>query len=156
MTMTMLSKTLLLPFLFLFSISLAAQSTDGDKLIGVWEPSHGKARVKVEKIGNKYFGKIVWLREPEDPATAQPKVDKNNPDEAMRSTPLRGYRILKDFVYKGDGEWIEGSIYDPENGTLYSCVITLTDENTMDIRGFIGVKALGRTDVWKRLQVKGK
>jgi uncharacterized protein (DUF2147 family) len=39
---------------------------------------------------------------------------------------------------------------------LYSCVITLTDENTMDIRGYIGVKALGRTDVWKRLQVKGK
>jgi uncharacterized protein (DUF2147 family) len=110
----------------------------------------------VEKIGNKYFGKIVWLREPEDPATGQPKVDKNNPDESMRSTPLRGYRLLKDFVYSGKGEWTEGTIYDPENGTLYSCVITLTDENTMDIRGYIGVKALGRTDVWKRLQVKGK
>jgi uncharacterized protein (DUF2147 family) len=154
--MTMLSKTLLVPFFFLFTLVLSAQSDDGDKLIGVWEPSHGKARVKVEKIGNKYFGKIVWLREPEDPATGQPKVDKNNPDESMRSTPLRGYRLLKDFVYSGKGEWTEGTIYDPENGTLYSCVITLTDENTMDIRGFIGVKALGRTDVWKRLQVKSK
>jgi uncharacterized protein (DUF2147 family) len=154
--MTMLSKTLLVPFFFLFTLVLSAQSDDGDKLIGVWEPSHGKARVKVEKIGNKYFGKIVWLREPEDPATGQPKVDKNNPDESMRSTPLRGYRLLKDFVYSGKGEWSEGTIYDPENGTLYSCVITLTDENTMDIRGFIGVKALGRTDVWKRLQVKSK
>lgn len=156
MNMTMLSKTLLLPFFFLFTFTLAAQSDEGDRLIGVWEPSHGKARVKVEKIGNKYFGKIVWLREPEDPETGQPKVDKNNPDAAMRSTPLRGYRLLKDFVYNGKGEWSEGTIYDPENGTLYSCVITLTDENTMDIRGFIGVKALGRTDVWKRLQVKGK
>lgn len=156
MNMTYLGKTLLLPFFFLFTLSLAAQSDDGDRLIGVWEPSHGKARVKVEKIGNKYFGKIVWLREPEDPETGQPKVDKNNPDQAMRTTPLRGYRLLKDFVYSGKGEWTEGTIYDPENGTLYSCVITLTDENTMDIRGYIGVKALGRTDVWKRLQVKGK
>lgn len=156
MNMTQLSKILLLPFFLLFALGLSAQSDEGDKLIGVWEPSHGKARVKVEKIGNKYFGKIVWLREPEDPETGQPKVDKNNPDEAMRSTPLRGYRLLKDFVYSGKGEWTEGTIYDPENGSLYSCVITLTDENTMDIRGYIGVKALGRTDVWKRLQVKGK
>lgn len=156
--MTMHLRTLLLPLALLLTLSLWAQAPadPGDKLIGVWEPSHGKARVKVEKIGNKYFGKIVWLREPEDPETGQPKVDKNNPDEAMRSTPLRGYRILKDFVFDGKGEWTDGTIYDPENGTLYSCVITLTDENTMDIRGYIGVKALGRTDVWKRLQVKGK
>lgn len=158
MKRTMLHRFLLLPFTFLLTLSLWAQAPpdDGDKLIGVWEPSHGKARVKVEKIGTKYFGKIVWLREPEDPTTGQPKVDKNNPDEAMRSTPLKGYRLLKDFTYNGKGEWVDGTIYDPENGSTYSCVITLKDDNTMDIRGFIGVKALGRTDVWKRLQTKGK
>jgi uncharacterized protein (DUF2147 family) len=146
----------LLPLLLLLPFTLRAQAPldEGDRLIGVWEPSHGKARVKVEKIGNKYFGKIVWLREPDDPNTGQPKVDKNNPDEAMRSTPLRGYRILKDFIYSGKNEWSEGTIYDPENGSTYSCVISMKDANTLDIRGFIGVKALGRTDVWKRLQTK--
>jgi uncharacterized protein (DUF2147 family) len=126
----------------------------GDRLIGVWEPSHGKARVKIEKIGSKYYGKIVWLREPNDPNTGQPKVDRNNPDEALRTVPLRGYRLLKDFTYGGNEEWSEGTIYDPENGNTYSCVITLKDANTLDIRGYIGVKALGRTDVWKRLQAK--
>jgi uncharacterized protein (DUF2147 family) len=110
--------------------------------------------VKVEKIGGKYYGKIVWLREPNDPATGTPKVDKNNPDEALRSVPLRGYRLLKDFTFAGGEEWTDGSIYDPENGSTYSCVITLKDANTLDIRGYIGVKALGRTDVWKRLQAK--
>lgn len=150
--------TLLLPFLLLLTHTAMAQAppVEADRLIGVWEPSNGKARVKVEKIGSKYYGKIVWLREPNDPATGTPKVDKNNPDEAMRSTPLRGYRLLKDFVYAGNGEWTEGTIYDPENGSTYSCVITLKDENTLDIRGYIGVKALGRTDVWKRLQTKAK
>lgn len=153
-----LALTLLLPFLLLLPSTLRAQAPpdEGDKLIGVWEPSHGKARVKVEKIGTKYYGKIVWLREPNDPATQQPKVDKNNPDEAMRTTPLKGYRLLKDFVYNGKGEWVDGTIYDPENGSTYSCVIALKDENTLDIRGYIGVKALGRTDVWKRLQAKGQ
>ncbi|WKZ66697.1 MAG: DUF2147 domain-containing protein [Flavobacteriales bacterium] len=142
---------LLLP---LSAVLAQAPPEPGDRLIGVWEPSNGKARVKIEKIGGKYYGKIVWLREPNDPATNAPKVDKNNPDEALRTVPLRGYRLLKDFTYGGNDEWSEGTIYDPENGSTYSCVITLKDANTLDIRGFIGVKALGRTDVWKRLQAK--
>ena len=133
-------------------LDLNAQEA-ADKLTGLWEPSNGKARVKVEKIGTKYYGKIVWLKEPNDPQTGQPKLDKNNPDESMRSVPLKGYRLLKDFVY-ADGEWNGGTIYDPESGSTYSCVIKAKDDNTLDIRGFVGVKALGRTDVWKRMQVK--
>lgn len=132
----------------------AQDAKDGDALIGVWEPSHGKARIKIDKIADKYYGRIVWLKEPNDPETGEPKLDRNNPDESMRSAPLRGYRMLKDFTYKGDGEWSEGTIYDPENGNTYSCVIKLKDENTLDIRGYIGVKTFGRTDEWKRLQLK--
>jgi uncharacterized protein (DUF2147 family) len=131
-------------------------ASEGDRLAGIWEPSHGKARIKIDKIADKYFGKIVWLREPNDPATQQPKVDKNNPDQSMRQVPLKGYRILKDFTYKGDGEWTEGTIYDPENGSTYSCVIKMVDQNTLDIRGYIGIKTFGRTDVWKRLEMKKK
>lgn len=140
-----------------FFISLMANAqTDGDKLLGVWEPSNGKARVKIDKISDKYFGKIVWLKEPNDPETGQPKVDKNNPDESMQKVPLKGYRMLKDFTYNGKSEWIDGTIYDPENGSTYSCVIKLKDDNTLDIRGYIGIKTFGRTDVWKRLEVKKK
>jgi uncharacterized protein (DUF2147 family) len=129
---------------------------EGDRIIGLWEPSNGKARVKIEKIGTKYYGKIVWLKEPIDPTTKAEKLDKNNPDESMRKVPLKGYRLLKDFIYTEKDEWTEGTIYDPESGSLYNCVIKMKDENTLDIRGYVGVKALGRTDVWKRLMVKGK
>ena len=140
-------------FTFLSTISNLSAQDAGDKLIGLWEPSNGKARVKIEKIANKYYGKIVWLREPNDPQTGQPKLDKNNSDQSMRSVPLKGYRMLKDFVHT-DGEWNNGTIYDPESGSTYSCVIKAKDDNTLDIRGYVGVKALGRTDVWKRIQVK--
>ena len=92
----------------------------------------------------------------QNPETGEPRVDKNNPDESLRNTPLRGYRILKDFVYAGEDEWSEGTIYDPENGNTYSCSIKMTDENTLDIRGYIGVSALGRTDIWKRLKMPSK
>lgn len=146
-------------FLFFFAFALimplfSLAQAEADKLIGVWEPSHGKARVKIEKIGTKYYGKIVWLKEPNDPETGQPKVDKNNPDASQRNVPLKGYRILKDFIHAGKGEWTEGTIYDPENGSTYKCIIKMKDDNTLDIRGYIGVEALGRTDVWKRLEMK--
>jgi uncharacterized protein (DUF2147 family) len=148
---------LLAGIVVLFSAFTFIQTaSEGDRLVGVWEPSHGKAKVKIEKIGNKYYGKIVWLKEPVDPETKAPKVDKNNPDESMRSTPLKGYRILKDFEYTDKNVWTEGTIYDPENGSTYSCTIKMKDDNTLDIRGYIGVSALGRTDVWKRLQMPKK
>lgn len=132
---------------------LTADKQDGDALIGVWEPGNGRAKVKVTKIGEKYYGKIVWLKEPND-EKGQPKTDKNNPDESLRSTPLLGYRLLKDFVYKGDKTWEEGTIYDPENGSTYNCTIKLKDENTLEVRGYIGVSMIGRTDIWKRLEKK--
>lgn len=131
-----------------------AQVSESDRILGVWEPGNGKARVKIEKIGDKYYGKIVWLREPNDPNTGQPKVDKNNPDQSIRNVPLKGYRLLKDFKYSGNNTWESGTIYDPENGSTYKCIVKMSDNNTLDIRGYIGVEALGRTDVWKRLEMK--
>jgi uncharacterized protein (DUF2147 family) len=139
-----------------FTSNPASVQDGGDDIIGIWEPSNGKARVKIEKIGSKYYGKIVWLREPIDPATSKPKVDKNNEDEKMRNVPLRGYRMLKDFTYdESSKEWTDGTIYDPESGSLYNCVITMKDD-VLNIRGYVGVKALGRTDTWKRLKLKKK
>lgn len=149
---TIKSGLFLLVVTVLFSALVVAD--EGDQLIGVWEPSNKKVKVKIDKIAGKYYGKIVWLNEPIDPATKKLKTDKNNPDESLRDVPLKGYRILKDFVYAGNNEWTDGTIYDPQNGSTYSCVIKLKDENTLDIRGYIGVKTFGRTDVWKRLVIK--
>jgi uncharacterized protein (DUF2147 family) len=142
--------------LVFLTVSSVQSAKDEDGLVGVWEPSNGKIKVKIDKIGDKYYGRIVWLKIPIDPETKQPKVDKNNPDLKLRNTPLKGYRLLKDFTYSGKNEWAEGTIYDPENGSTYSCTIKMTDPNTLDIRGYIGISALGRTDVWKRLKVTSK
>lgn len=99
---------ILLTLLFASNVTFAQQADD---LVGVWEPSNGKVRVKIEKLGNKYFGRIVWLRAPIDSVTNKPKVDKNNPDVALRNVPLKGFRLLKDFTFKSAGEWSEGTIY---------------------------------------------
>ena len=147
-------KLVLITLLFTLISSFSTSSEPADRLKGVWEPSNGRSRIKIEKIGNKFYGKIVWLKEPNDPTTKKPKVDKNNPDTAMRNVPLKGYRILKDFTYKGKDEWENGTIYDPENGTTYNCVITMKDTSNINIRGYVGIKTFGRTDTWKKVTVK--
>lgn len=151
-----MKKALLLLFILISVNSglLFAQS-ESDALLGVWESGSGKARVKIDKVSDKFFGKIVWLKEPNN-EEGKPKVDKNNPEEKLRTAPLLGYRMLKDFSYKGEKTWEDGTIYDPENGSTYSCTIKMTDENTLEVRGFIGVSLFGRTDVWKRIQLKKK
>jgi uncharacterized protein (DUF2147 family) len=126
----------------------------GDKLIGVWSPSDGRSYLKIDKIGNKYFGRVVWLKEPND-ENGNPRVDKTTPDESLRTTPLKGYRVLKDFVYNAEeGLWEDGTIYDPKNGTTYNCRIELIEENKIEVRGYVGTAVFGRTDVWTRLVKK--
>jgi uncharacterized protein (DUF2147 family) len=132
-----------------------SETADADKIIGVWEVGSGKARVKVTKYGDKYGGKIVWLKEPTYPDGTK-KVDKNNPDDGKKTTPLLGLNNLLGFSYKGKSEYDGGTIYDPENGSNYNCVITLEDDNTLKVRGYIGVQLFGRTDTWKRVILKAK
>lgn len=153
-----MKKAILLVGLFLstfISSQLFAQDAEGDAIVGLWETGTGKARVNIIKSGNYYYGRIVWLREPNN-EEGKPKVDKNNPEESKRTVPLMGLRMLAGFEFKGKNLWEDGTIYDPESGSTYSCTISMTDKNTMNIRGFIGISAFGRTDVWKRLELKKK
>jgi uncharacterized protein (DUF2147 family) len=149
-------KTIFKTLVLFVCINFNGISQDlSNEIVGIWEPSSGKARVKIDKIEDKYLGRIVWLREPND-KNGNPKKDKNNSDETLRVKPLLGYRMLRDFTYSEKKVWENGTIYDPESGSTYSCTITMTDDNTLEVRGYIGVSLFGRTDVWKRLAVKKK
>jgi uncharacterized protein (DUF2147 family) len=147
--------------LFLFGLtlwvansSLNAQSGNPDAIVGVWKTGEGTAMVRIYKNGEKYQGKIVWLKEPNDPETGKPKVDKNHPEESSRARPLLGMVNVWGFVSTEKNVWEEGSIYDPKNGNTYSCTIKMTSSNSIDVRGYIGVSLIGRSDTWTRQVAK--
>lgn len=145
-----MKQRLLALFLLLSAISLA-QSFKTDDLLGQWLTGSGKAGVTIYKEGTKYYGKITWLKNPND-SLGKPKVDKNNPDVKKRTVPLLGLNLLKDFTFDGEEKWIDGTIYDPENGKTYSCKITMISKEQLDVRGFVGISLLGRTQTWWRMK----
>ena len=127
-------------------------SQNADAILGVWKSGEGTGMVQIYKKADKYFGKVVWLKVPNEP-DGKPRTDVNNPDEKLRTRPLKGLENLREFNFKGENLWEEGRIYDPKTGNDYACVMKMVDENTLEVRGYIGVSLFGRTDVWKR-QVK--
>lgn len=148
--------------ILVFAVAFAALNSsftfsDGleNKILGTWLNESGKGRVKVVKRGKKFYGKIVWLKEPKD-KNGKIKLDKENPKKELRTKPLVGLEILKGFKYVGKKKWEDGTIYDPENGKTYSCYMELKDNNTLKIRGYVGISLLGRTTIWSRVVAKKK
>ncbi|MCF8303242.1 MAG: DUF2147 domain-containing protein [Bacteroidales bacterium] len=135
---------------------IQAQEFPAEAITGVWYNEEKTARIKIYQQDEQFFGKIIWLKEPLDPETGEPKLDKENPEEELRNRPVKGLVMLKNFEYDGDSEYTGGTIYDPKNGKTYKCKMTLESEDQLDVRGYIGYSwmGLGRTTEWTRY--KGK
>ena len=132
----------------LISFDAYSQNKAND-IIGIWLTS-GKepARIQIYKTGEKFYGKIIWLKNPTE--NGKTRMDRNNPDEGKRNDPIIGLVMIKDFKFDGDDEWKGGDIYDPESGKTYSSYLYLKDKNTLRVRGYVGISLFGRTETWTR------
>ncbi|MCC6144985.1 MAG: DUF2147 domain-containing protein [Candidatus Hydrogenedentes bacterium] len=135
-----------------FTLGAYAEAND---VLGDWYTAGKRSKVQIFEKDGKYHGKIVWLIEPEypegDPEAGKPRRDRENPDEDKRNTPIIGLVFMHDFEYEGESEWSSGRIYDPESGKTYKSKMTLEDPDTLNVRGYIGIAAFGRTETWTRV-----
>jgi len=136
--------------LLITAISFTGFAQKKDAIVGTWVNATGEAHVNIYKKGERYFGKIDWLKAPKD-EKGKPKTDYKNPDESLRSRPILGMEMLKDFVYD-DGKWTDGKIYDPKSGKTYSCNMNIKDNGQLNMRGYIGISLIGRSETWKRVK----
>ena len=143
----------LIGFLAYPFVNVQAQDVKGDDILGVWLNEDKDAHVDIYKEGDVYFGKIIWLEEPNE-ENGEPKLDDENEDESLRTRPVMGLLLLRDFVFDED-EWEDGRVYDPKNGKDYKCYMEFPDEDDKDklkVRGYIGFSLLGRTTYWTRVK----
>lgn len=129
---------------------MVTNTQDPNAIVGIWKTGDGNAVVRIYKNEQKYQGKIVWLKEPIDPDTAKAKLDKNNPTQTLQNRPILGLINIWGFRQTEKNVWEEGNIYDPKSGNTYSCTIKMTGPNSLEVRGYIGVSLIGRTDNWTR------
>lgn len=142
-------KSLLSSLFFFATVLYSFAQNKADDVIGVWlTPGDNSAKIEIYRSGEKFSGKIVWMRYPNE--NGKPKTDSHNPDKNKQNNPRLGLVIIKGFKFDGDDEWKNGSIYDPESGKTYRAYMYLKDNNTLKLRGYIGFSFLGRTETWSR------
>jgi uncharacterized protein (DUF2147 family) len=144
----MFKKSSLLLLLVLFAVQTFAQKASD--VVGKWLSATGDGQIEIYIRSGKYFGKLAWLKEPNDDK-GKPKLDNKNPIAALKSKPLLGLELLKDFVFE-DGKWTDGTIYDPKTGKTYSCNLSLKENGQLNIRGYVGISLIGRTEVWTKVK----
>lgn len=130
---------------------VAGPALADEGVVGTWATEGGKSHVEISRCGSHLCGEIVWLQEPND-AAGKPKVDRNNPDQALRDRPIIGLPLLNGFVAGSEpGTWEDGTIYNPEDGETYSCTMTLLDDGRLRVRGYVGLPIFGKSQVWTRV-----
>jgi len=123
---------------------LAIQTTKlpGDSILGTWQTEVQDAKIQVYRIGNVYYGKIIWLEHKDVPQNV-PWLDSRNPNPTLRNRTRENIVAMTGMVYSGDNKYSNGNIYYPTNGKTYCCCATLVDYNSLNIRPYMGVRLLG-------------
>jgi uncharacterized protein (DUF2147 family) len=124
-----------------------------DRILGTWITEKGTSSVEIYKDSNgKFHGKINWLEEPNE--NGKPKVDDENPNPKLRSRPIMGLPLVRNFQYSTKKkQWVNGRIYDPDNGKTYDCFAWFEGRNynKLYLKGYVaGIRALGRKTEWVR------
>ena len=136
----------------MLSLPMLLSAQNADRILGTWYNGERSSKIEIVKTNSgAYQGRIVWLADPYVVA-GNPIVDVRNPNREHRSRALMRLVILTGLQFKEGNRFDSGRIYDPKSGNTYSCKAELRNNNTLALRGFMGVSLIGRTDVWTRAQ----
>jgi len=136
----------LISLLLLIHLLVTSQNKAND-ILGYYMSPSGKSILKIYENNGKYYGKPVWMKEPE-------MLDSKNPDVSKRNQKVFGTNAIRDFVFDGKDTWAKGYIYDPNNGKTYDCKITRDEKGNLNVRGYIGISLIGRTEYFVKVDFK--
>ena len=113
--------------------SAVAQAMDPS---GLWMMENGKVTIQVSPCGDLMCGRIVALKKPLD-SEGNPKLDKDNPNPALRRRPVIGLTLFHDMKQTGNNEW-RGQIYVPDDGKTYNAIVNISGR-VMKVKGCVVV-----------------
>jgi uncharacterized protein (DUF2147 family) len=105
--------------------------------------------VRIVEVSGEFIGRVEKVLSPPSD-TPNPLCEPCRGE--LRNQPVVGMTILRG-VRRGQDSYTEGTILDPKDGENYRCTLTLKEAGRrLEIRGFIGLPLLGRTQVWTRVE----
>lgn len=132
--------------------SVAAPARAQESPAGLWksiDDASGKptALIRITENGGELQGKIEKLfRTPQE--DQNPKCVQCT--DARKDQPIVGMTILSGLKKDGD-TYDGGEILDPKNGKVYKSKLSLREGGKkLEVRGYIGVPMLGRSQIWLR------
>lgn len=111
---------------------------------GFWQEPSG-AVIQIAQCAQGLCLTIVALSPGDHPHT-----DVHNPDKKLRGRALCGLRVGQGFTQTDSRHADGGHVYDPRSGRTYGGSMTAQD-NTLKLRGYLGIEWLGRTETWARV-----
>ena len=135
------------------ALSAAAQATSP---AGLWRTiddssKKDKSLVRIVEANGVYTGKVEKIVDPDSPKDA---VCKDCSDD-RKDKPVVGMTIIRNVKASADDKAVfeGGDILDPNNGKVYKAKMKLIDGGSkLEVRGFIGISLLGRTQTWVRAE----
>ncbi len=120
--------------------------------IGLWYAERGAAQVRIERCDDGLCGRVVWLRSPFDDAGCELR-DTRNPDPRLRGRGIVGLEILRGLTESAVERetWSDGTIYALTTGWTYRCLARTDGDDVLRLRGYVGIRLLGRTTTWRRV-----
>jgi uncharacterized protein (DUF2147 family) len=111
--------------------SAAAAAPQGPE--GTWRATNGKITVKIEYCDQpKLCATIVALKKPLD-KQGNPKLDRENPNPALRSRPVIGLQIMSGMIPESGNRW-QGEIYNADDGNTYAATAKF-ENNRLQVKG---------------------
>jgi uncharacterized protein (DUF2147 family) len=117
--------------------------------LGTWYTADKESQVRITNCGGALCGALVWLKEPNDPATGRPKTDKNNADATKQSRPLIGVQIVLAMKPSGTPDQWSGEVYNATDGKTYTGSFTMTGANTAELKGCV-MSVICKSQTWTR------
>lgn len=132
----------------ILTFAAAPAAVGQGSLNGHWLTQDTRAIVEVAPCGQQECGKIVWIKDPIDPANGKPRHDKHNPDAALQRRPIIGLATLSSIQPNADGSW-DAHSYDPRDGGDHDITIRLmANGGKMELKGC--VLFICRSEIWTK------
>jgi len=142
-----MKKVLTMAALGLMSFSSVADIAEG-RWVTIDDEDGSQASVVEIKVSQdgELKGTIVKLLREKD----QGKSCEECPDE-FHNQPIEGLTFMWGLEREGEGEWRSGRILDPKSGSIYKSKLDVAEDGqSLEVRGYIGVSWIGRSQEWLR------